>query len=69
MFSFSFQHFVLLTQQLIDFLVPDIPEELDVAIKREAYRAKKALSDNPELNPGGGSEDELDEKNINIKVH
>lgn len=56
------------TQKLIDFLVPDIPEELDVAIKREAYRAKKALSDNPELNTGG-SEDELDEKNIDVKVH
>ena len=63
-----FQHFVFATQKLIDFLVPDIPEELDVAIKREAYRAKKALSDNPELN-NGGSEDELDEKNIDIKVH
>jgi anoctamin-7 len=67
-FVIAFEHFVLCTQKLIDFLVPDIPEELDVAIKREAYRAKKALSDNPELHPGG-SEDELDEKNIDVKVH
>lgn len=62
------QHFVFATHNLIDFLIPDIPEELDVAIKREAYRAKKALSDNPTL--VDNSEDELDDKNIDIKsVH
>ena len=55
------------THKLIDFLVPDIPEELDIAIQREAYRAKKALSDHPQLNEG--SEDELDDRNIDIKVH
>ncbi|XP_057304531.1 anoctamin-7-like isoform X4 [Hydractinia symbiolongicarpus] len=65
-FVIVFEHFVFATHKLIDFLVPDIPEELDIAIKREAYRAKKALSDHPSLIDN--SEDELDEKNIDIKV-
>ncbi|XP_066936321.1 anoctamin-7-like isoform X2 [Clytia hemisphaerica] len=65
-FVIVFEHFIFATHHFIDFLVPDIPEELDVAIKREAYRAKKALSDNPTLNEN--SEDELDEKNIDIRT-
>ena len=63
---YTLQHFIFATHHLIDFLVPDIPEELDVAIKREAYRAKKALSDNPSLNEN--SEDELDDKNIDLRT-
>ena len=63
---YTLQHFIFATDHLIDFLVPDIPEELDVAIKREAYRAKKALSDNPSLNEN--SEDELDDKNIDLRT-
>lgn len=43
--------------------MPDIPEDLDTAIKKEAYRAKKAMSDHPALNENH-SEDELDEKNL-----
>ena len=54
------------THKFIDFLVPDIPEELNVAIQREAYRAKKAMSDHPLLNEA--SEDELDEKNIDVRI-
>jgi len=65
MFCFT-QHFIFATHQFIDFIIPDIPEDLDIAIKREAYRAKKALSDNPTLNEQ--SEDELDEKNIEIRT-
>ena len=31
--------------KLIDLVVPDIPESLDVKIKRERYLAKEALQD------------------------
>ena len=31
--------------RLIDLVVPDIPESLDVKIKRERYLAKEALQD------------------------
>jgi len=31
--------------RLIDLIVPDIPESLDVKIKRERYLAKEALQD------------------------
>ena len=52
---------------LIDFLVPDIPESLDIAIKREAYLAKRAMSEGNALGePDTG--DELDDRNIDVKV-
>ena len=35
--------------RLIDLVVPDIPESLDITIKREAYLAKQALSDHQTL--------------------
>ena len=31
--------------KLIDIMVPDIPESLDIKIKRERYLAKEALQD------------------------
>jgi len=33
----------------IDLLVPDIPESLDIKIKRERYLAKQALADAEQL--------------------
>lgn len=55
------------THILIDFLVPDIPETLDIAIKREAFDAKRTMSEGhylPEVDTG----DELDERNIDVRV-
>ena len=40
-----FQHVVFGVCRLIDLIVPDIPESLDVKIKRERYLAKEALQD------------------------
>lgn len=40
-----FQHVVFGVCRLIDLVVPDIPESLDVKIKRERYLAKEALQD------------------------
>lgn len=31
---------------LIDMMVPDIPEDVEIKIKREHYMAKDALADN-----------------------
>jgi anoctamin-7 len=40
-----FQHVVFGICRLIDVLVPDIPESLELKIKRERYLAKQALQD------------------------
>ena len=61
------QHFIFATHNLIDFLVPDIPEELDIAIQREDYLAKQAMSDHHNLQEME-SGDELDDRNIELKV-
>lgn len=42
---FSTQHIVFGICKLIDIIVPDVPESLDVKIKRERYLAKQALAD------------------------
>ncbi|XP_065679230.1 anoctamin-7-like isoform X1 [Hydra vulgaris] len=66
-FVIVFEHFVFATHKFIDFLVPDIPEELDIAIKKEAYQAKKAMSDHPNLIIAN-SEEELSERNLKIRL-
>ncbi len=43
--SLFFQHVVFGICRLIDVLVPDIPESLELKIKRERYLAKQALQD------------------------
>lgn len=40
------QHVVFFTGGLIDMMVPDIPEEVEMKIKREHYMAKEALAEN-----------------------
>ncbi|XP_077168838.1 anoctamin-7-like isoform X1 [Paroedura picta] len=45
-FIITFEHVVFFCLRLIDWLVPDIPESLEVKIKRERYLAKQALADN-----------------------
>ncbi|KAJ8021915.1 Anoctamin-7 [Holothuria leucospilota] len=44
-FVIAFEHFVFGISRAIDFAVPDVPESLEVKIKREAYLAKQALQE------------------------
>ena len=39
------QHIVFGVCRLIDIMVPDVPESLELKIKRERYLAKQALAD------------------------
>lgn len=39
------QHVVFGINRLIDILVPDVPQALEIKIKRERYLAKQALAD------------------------
>ena len=43
-FVIAFEHFVFAIAGCIDLLVPDIPETLQIKIKREQYLAKQILS-------------------------
>lgn len=43
-FVIAFNSFVFGVGRIIDLLVPDIPEELEIKIKREQYLAKQILS-------------------------
>ncbi|ELT94351.1 hypothetical protein CAPTEDRAFT_102977, partial [Capitella teleta] len=44
-FVITFEHVVFGMNKVIDILVPDVPESLEVKIKRERYLAKQALAD------------------------
>ena len=44
-FVIIFEHVVFGVCKLIDVVVPDIPESLDIKVKRERYLAKEALQD------------------------
>lgn len=46
---FFLQHVVFGICRLIDILVPDIPESLELKIKRERYLAKQALQDSESI--------------------
>ncbi|XP_066536219.1 anoctamin-7 [Hoplias malabaricus] len=48
-FIIIFEHVVFLIGQMIDWMVPDIPEEVEIKIKREQYMAKQALAENQSL--------------------
>lgn len=64
---FTLQHFVFFISRLIDLLVPDVPQSLEIKIKREAYLAKQALSDHHNLMGGksdGESADDLEDDYI-----
>lgn len=37
---------VFLIGHMIDWMVPDVPEEVEIKIKREHYMAKEALAEN-----------------------
>ncbi|XP_071532826.1 anoctamin-7-like isoform X2 [Panulirus ornatus] len=44
-FVIAFEHVVFGICRLIDIMVPDVPQSLDIKIKRERYLAKQALAD------------------------
>ena len=44
-----YQHCVFGVCRLIDIMVPDVPESLELKMKREAYLAKQALADTDTL--------------------
>ncbi|XP_038604720.1 anoctamin-7 [Tachyglossus aculeatus] len=48
-FVIVFEHVVFLIAWMIDLLVPDIPESVEIKVKREYYMAKQALADNEAL--------------------
>ncbi|KAL7831981.1 hypothetical protein AOLI_G00295290 [Acnodon oligacanthus] len=48
-FVIIFEHVVFLIGRMIDWMVPDIPEEVQTKIKRERYMAKQALAENQSL--------------------
>ncbi|XP_061457515.1 anoctamin-7-like isoform X2 [Rhineura floridana] len=48
-FIIAFEHVVFFCLHLIGWLVPDVPESLEVKIKRERYLAKQALADNQDV--------------------
>lgn len=48
-FIIIFEHVVFFVGRLIDMMVPDIPEEVEMKMKREHYMAKEALAENQSL--------------------
>ncbi|XP_054265902.1 anoctamin-7-like isoform X4 [Macrosteles quadrilineatus] len=60
-FVIIFEHVVFGICRLIDILVPDIPESLELKIKRERYLAKQALQDSESImKVAAGVEETLD---------
>ncbi|KAM9852900.1 anoctamin-7 [Aulostomus maculatus] len=57
-FIIVFEHVVFFIGRLIDLMVPDIPEEVEMKVKREHYMAKEALAENQSLGR------KLSEKNV-----
>ncbi|KAF7645422.1 hypothetical protein LDENG_00204830 [Lucifuga dentata] len=47
-FIIAFEHVVFFVLRAIDWMVPDVPESLELKIKRERYLAKQALAENQE---------------------
>ncbi|KAF2366911.1 Anoctamin dimerization domain [Trinorchestia longiramus] len=48
-FVIAFEHVVFGVCRLIDVLVPDVPQSLEIKIKRERYLAKQALADSENI--------------------
>ncbi|XP_068607157.1 anoctamin-7 [Brachionichthys hirsutus] len=47
-FIIAFEHVVFFVLRAIDWIVPDVPESLELKMKRERYLAKQALTENQE---------------------
>lgn len=66
-----FEHVVFSIGRVLDLLVPDIPESVEVKVKRECYLAKQALAENEALLGTNGMKDRrppASEKNLNPQV-
>ncbi|XP_049779598.1 anoctamin-7-like isoform X7 [Schistocerca gregaria] len=61
-FVIIFEHVVFGICRLIDILVPDIPESLELKIKRERYLAKQALQDSETILKVAARKDEDEEE-------
>ncbi|XP_011619642.1 anoctamin-7 isoform X1 [Takifugu rubripes] len=48
-FIIAFEHVVFFVLRAIEWVIPDVPESLEVKIKRERYLAKQALAENHEV--------------------
>ncbi|XP_076085009.1 anoctamin-7-like isoform X2 [Mytilus galloprovincialis] len=73
-FVIVFEHVVFGFCRLIDFMVPDVPEALEIKIKRERYLAKQALADtdtimmNDSSDAGEDLEDDDDDNVIDVEM-
>nr|XP_019567227.1 PREDICTED: anoctamin-7 [Rhinolophus sinicus] len=56
-FVIVFEHVVFTISHVLDLLVPDIPESVEVKVKREYYLAKQALAENEALLGTSGVKD------------
>ncbi|XP_073928370.1 anoctamin-7 isoform X3 [Castor canadensis] len=54
-FVIVFEHVVFSIGRALDLLVPDIPESVEIKVKREYYLAKQALADNEALLGASGA--------------
>ncbi|XP_066908079.1 anoctamin-7 isoform X3 [Halyomorpha halys] len=61
-FVIIFEHVVFGVCRLIDILVPDIPESLELKIKRERYLAKQALQDSDTIMKVAAGVDDFGER-------
>ncbi|XP_064642098.1 anoctamin-7-like isoform X3 [Lineus longissimus] len=69
-FVILFEHIVFGINRLIDILVPDIPESLEVKMKRERFLAKQALADTDTLMvmARGKEDDDDDDETQHVKL-
>ncbi|KAK3105042.1 hypothetical protein FSP39_015898 [Pinctada imbricata] len=65
-FVILFEHVVFGICKLIDFLVPDVPEALELKIKRERYLAKQALADTDTIMKIARGEDDEDDVEVAV---
>ncbi|XP_042217319.1 anoctamin-7-like isoform X2 [Homarus americanus] len=73
-FVIAFEHVVFGVCRLIDILVPDVPQSLEIKMKRERYLAKQALADSDTImKVAQGKDDDEDDiaatNDINIAMN
>ncbi|XP_063869626.1 anoctamin-7-like isoform X3 [Scylla paramamosain] len=72
-FVIIFEHVVFGVCRLIDIVVPDIPQSLEIKIKRERYLAKQALADSDTMMKVAQGNDDDDDNDgpgdVNIFMH
>ncbi|XP_035878516.1 anoctamin-7 [Phyllostomus discolor] len=56
-FVIVFEHVVFSVGRVLDLLVPDVPESVQIKVKREYYLAKQALAENTALAGTNGAKD------------